>query len=52
MLGRDFERFGELHEYYEPYTGEPIMNKGFQNWNLLALNMIAWLDGRDEVREF
>ena len=28
------------------------MNKGFQNWNLLVLNMIAWLDGRDEVREF
>ncbi len=52
MLGRDFERFGELHEYYEPVTGEPIMNKGFQNWNLLVLNMIAWLDGRDEVREF
>lgn len=52
MLGRDFERFGALHEYYEPLTGEPIMNKGFQNWNLLVLNMIAWLDGRDEVREF
>lgn len=52
LLGRDFERFGELHEYYDPVSGEPVMNKGFQNWNLLVLNMIAWLDGRPEVREF
>lgn len=52
LIGRDLERFGELHEYYDPVSGEPIMNKGFQNWNLLVLNMIAWLDGRTEVREF
>lgn len=52
MLGRDFERFGELHEYYEPFSGEPMMNKGFQNWNLLVLNMIAWLDGRESVSGF
>ena len=52
MFGSDFERFGELHEYYDPFSGEPIMNKGFQNWNLLVLNMIAWLDNQPEVREF
>ena len=52
LLGRDFERFGTLHEYYDPKTGEPILNRGFQNWNLLVLNMIAWLDGRPVVREF
>lgn len=52
MLGRDFERFGALHEYYLPDNGEPVLNKGFQNWNFLVLNMIAWLDGRPMVTEF
>lgn len=46
LLGRDFERFGALHEYYIPETGEPVLNKGFQNWNFLVINMIAWLEGR------
>lgn len=52
LLGRDFERFGALHEYYLPENGEPVLNKGFQNWNFLVLNMIAWLDGRPVVTEF
>lgn len=52
LLGRDFERFGALHEYYLPDNGEPVLNKGFQNWNFLVLNMIAWLDGREVVTEF
>lgn len=52
LLGRDFERFGALHEYYAPDSGEPILNRGFQNWNLLVLNMISWLDGKTPVREF
>ena len=39
LLGRDFERFGALHEYYLPENGEPVLNKGFQNWNFLVLNM-------------
>ena len=52
LFGRDFERFGALHEYYEPESGEPILNKGFQNWNYLVLNMIAWLEGADPVVEF
>lgn len=46
LLGRDFERFGALHEYYIPESGEPVLNKGFQNWNFLVINMIAWLEGR------
>ena len=50
--GRDYERFGALHEYYMPDNGEPILNKGFQNWNLLVLNMAAWLDGKETVNEF
>lgn len=43
LLGKDLERTGSLHEYYNPLTGEPIMNGGFINWNILALNMIREL---------
>lgn len=52
LLGRDFERFGALHEYYLPENGEPVLNKGFQNWNFLVLNMMAWLDNKPVVTEF
>mgnify|MGYP001512252621 FL=1 len=52
LLGRDYERFGALHEYYLPDNGEPVLNKGFQNWNVLVLNMAAWLDGKPFVTEF
>lgn len=52
LLGKDYERFGALHEYYLPDNGEPVLNKGFQNWNLLVLNMAAWLDGKQVVTEF
>ena len=46
LFGRDLERFGALHEYYQPENGEPILNRGFQNWNYLVLNMVAWLEGK------
>ncbi|MBN2214012.1 MAG: glycoside hydrolase family 37 [Bacteroidales bacterium] len=52
LFGKDFEKNGALHEYYEPETGEPLLNKGFQNWNYLVLNMIAWLEGNPVIREF
>ena len=52
LLGKDYERFGALHEYYLPDNGEPVLNKGFQNWNLLVLNMAAWLDGKPVITEF
>jgi putative isomerase len=52
LFGRDFERFGALHEYYLPDSGEPVLNKGFQNWNYLVLNMAAWYEGKERVREF
>jgi hypothetical protein len=52
LFGKDFEKNGALHEYYEPETGEPLLNKGFQNWNYLVLNMTAWLEGRYVVEEF
>ncbi|WP_316814191.1 MGH1-like glycoside hydrolase domain-containing protein [Pedobacter heparinus] len=52
LFGRDFERFGALHEYYQPENGEPILNRGFQNWNYLVLNMLAWLENRKLIAEF
>ena len=52
LFASDLQKEGALHEYYNPETGEPIINKGFQNWNYLALNMVAWLEGRPVVREF
>lgn len=52
LFGRDFERFGVLHEYYLPENGEPVLNRGFQNWNYLVLNMLAWREGRPVVVEF
>jgi putative isomerase len=52
LLGRDLERTGVMHENYLPESGEPILNPGFQNWNYLVLNMIAWMEGRNSVREY
>lgn len=52
LFGRDLETSGALHEFYHPDTGEPIMTRGFQNWNFLVLNMIAWLQDRVAVTEF
>lgn len=43
LLGSDLEKSGSLHEYYDPFTGEPIMNGGFINWNMLGLNMFQEL---------
>lgn len=44
LLGEDISNTGCLHEYYNPFTGEPIMNGGFLNWNILALNMVSELE--------
>ena len=44
LLARDLEKTGCLHEYYNPFTGEPIMNGGFINWNILALTMARELE--------
>lgn len=52
LFGSDFLKNDALHEYYNPDTGEPIMNKGFQNWNYLVMNMIAWKEHRTVVSEF
>jgi hypothetical protein len=52
LFGRDLQSNGALHEYYEPDSGQPILNKGFQNWNYLVLNMIDWLSGKQVIEEF
>lgn len=44
LLAGDLEKTGSLHEFYDPFTGAPIMNGGFINWNILALNMLRELD--------
>lgn len=46
LLGNDLEKTGSLHEYYNPFDGSPIMNAGFINWNVLALNMRDELAGK------
>lgn len=52
LFEEDIKTSGELHEYYDPESGEPIMNPGFQNWNLLSLNIKAWLNGETVTEEF
>ena len=52
LFSMDLRKNGQLHEYYNPDTGEGINNIGFQNWNYLVLNMIAWLEGDQVVSEF
>jgi len=52
LFGKDIKNTKALHEYYEPDTGEPILNKGFQNWNYLVINMINWLKEKDVIEEF
>lgn len=44
LLGNDLAQSGMLHEYYDPFTGEPILNGGFINWNMLALTMARDLE--------
>ena len=51
MLDADIRDCGQMHEYYDPETGKPVINPGFQNWNLLAINMGAWLHGEPTAWE-
>lgn len=49
LLGEDLKKTGTLHEYYNPETGEPVMNPDFLNWNMLAVNMVMELNGEPSV---
>lgn len=51
LFGRGILENGDLHEYYDPENGNGVNNLGFQNWNLLVNNMIAWLEGRYMLHE-
>ena len=48
LFGRDLEECGQLHEYYDPESGEGVNNPGFQNWNFLAVKMFSWLKSKEE----
>ena len=52
LLGKDIAECGEMHEYYDPDTGVGVHNQGFQSWNLLVNNMLAYLEGRKAITEF
>ena len=52
MFGKDIEKNGDMHEYYDPDTGLGVYNLSFQSWNLLVNNMIAYIEGRRSVSEF
>jgi putative isomerase len=52
LFGKDIQKTGSLHEYYEPDTGTPVLNPGFQDWNYLVANMLAWLEGHEVISEF
>ncbi len=47
LFGEDIKRCGEMHEYYDPESGIGVNNPGFQNWNLLALNMFDRLNTQE-----
>ncbi len=52
LLGDDLRKTGDLHEYYNPETREPIINPGFVNWNVLAINMADELEGKPSPARF
>ena len=52
LLAQDLDTSGAFHEYYHPETGEGLFNKGFSSWNLLAFNMLEYLDGKAVIEEF
>lgn len=52
LFEKDIAETGVIHEYYDPEDGHPIRNPGFQSWNLLSMNIMAWLNGEDAVEEF
>lgn len=52
LYGEDVLVCGEMHEYYHPETGKGMNNQGFQSWNFLLNNIIAWYEGKEFVCEF
>lgn len=52
LLGSDLEKTGSLHEYYNPFDGEPVMNSGFVNWNILGVNMFDELNSYNDTKDY
>lgn len=52
LFGQDIANCGEMHEYYDPDTGVGVNNQGFQSWNLLCANIIAWKENQNTIEEF
>lgn len=50
LFGQDIEKNGQLHEYYDPETGEGLYNPGFQNWNLLVILMMEMLENQQIIK--
>ncbi len=44
LFGEDLKKNRQFHEYYDPESGEGVNNPGFQNWNLLVINMLDWME--------
>ncbi len=47
LFGKDVEKHGCFHEYYDPESGVGMRNPGFQSWNMLVYNMVEWLENND-----
>lgn len=52
LFGKSIEECGGMYEYYDPDSGKGVTNQGFQNWNLLVNNMIAWYRDKPQIAEF
>ena len=52
LLNKDFLTNGAFHEYYHPESGKGVFNKGFSSWNVLAANMIAYLENQEVIEEW
>ena len=52
LLADDLQTSGELHEYYVPETGAPVMSPGFLNWNMLVVNMAQELSCEYSVFDY
>ncbi len=52
LLNNDFLKNRAFHEYYHPDTGDGVFNKGFSSWNVLAANMLAYLENREFIEEW
>ncbi len=44
MFENDIINNGSMSEYYNPDNGNPIMNHGFMNWNLLMIELLNYVE--------